>query len=647
MPPAPIAPVSPELAGNPDGTPPASPGHATPSLTEPGRIGMLQRYVSTRGRDSRSATDLGGHSTSVRELALGRYLASLVPPSTTGLVIAFFAYLISVQPSLLPRYWYWQAVVSGLLMTAGYALGAVLGASAAWVWEQAEVKLSANSNWVKWLSRLGILAATLIAVSLVLRAYRMNLLTSALVGLPALGPQGYLAATFAALVIFACLMGLWHLLVVIWRFIASKIRRFVPRWVATLTATVVVIALVIPLSSDVIFRGIMEYMYHWGANLNRSDPGVSAPLEPQRSGSTGSFMDWDTMGHYGKKFVSFGPRANDITNVTGREAQEPIRIYASLPDNRKLQDAADQVVREMVRTGALDRPVLVIATTTGTGWLEEWSIQSLEYLTDGNCATVSMQYSYVPSIVAFLWEFNRASEAGQILFDTVMEAVNARPPQARPAVYVTGVSLGAAGSQAAFTDGEDLNSKVDGAIWAGTPNYSPLWQLLTTQRHRGTPQVAPVVENGRHIRFANDPSQLRVDINGRTLPTWEYPRSVFLQHASDPVVWWSPELFGQEPDWLRERAGADVHPDMRWVRGVTGLQVLGDLPVSGDTPDRHGHNYHREFIDAWIAVLGLDGSAAPANPYREADGSWITDQVRQDMTEDIFNRLYGPQSPGY
>lgn len=586
-------------------------------------------------------------SVSARELALGRRIAQLIPPSTTGLVLALFAYLISVQPSLLPRPWYWQGVISGLLLAIAYGLGALLGWVSSWLWGKAKVELTADATWVKWASRVGILLAGLLAISLVVRAYRMNLTTAAMVGLPALGPIGYLKATAAALVLFGGILGLARILALVWKVLARRIRRFVPPWLATVTATVVVIALVITLSSDVIFRGTIEYFYHWGSDLNRSDPGVEAPLESQRSGSPQSLMDWETMGHYGKKFVANGPRAKQIETLTGRPAKEPIRIYASLPDDRDLQQEADQVVAEMERTGAMDRSVLVIATATGTGWLEEWSVQSLEYLTGGDCATVSMQYSYVPSIVAFLWEFDSASKAGKILFDTVNAAVLQRPAHQRPAVYVTGVSLGAAGSQAAFANAEEVNSKINGAIWAGTPNYSPLWQRLTAQRHRGTPQVAPVVDNGIHIRFANEPAQLRVDINGRTLPPWQYPRSVFLQHASDPVVWWSPDLFGREPDWLRERAGLDVHPDMRWVRGVTGLQVMGDLPVSGDTPDRHGHNYHREFFDAWIAVLGLDGSEESGNAYRNADSSWLSEAMIETMVEDIFERLYGPNGARY
>ncbi|EUA23142.1 hypothetical protein I553_5265 [Mycobacterium xenopi 4042] len=36
---------------------------------------------------------------------------------------------------------------------------------------------------------------------------------------------------------------------------------------------------------------------------------------------------------------------------------------------------------------------------------------------------------------------------------------------------------------------------------------------------------------------------------------WEGTRVLFLQHPSDPVVWWSPDLLFSRPDWLVEPPG--------------------------------------------------------------------------------------------
>ena len=100
-------------------------------------------------------------------------------------------------------------------------------------------------------------------------------------------------------------------------------------------------------------------------------------------------------------------------------------------------------------------------------------------------------------------------------------------------------------------------------------------EALTAARHTGSPEVAPVVNNGRRVRFVNEPSDLRTDLYGRELGPWGFPRIVYAQHPSDPVVWWNNKLIWTQPDWLRERAGRGrlagrgvhalrhLHPDPR------------------------------------------------------------------------------------
>jgi len=47
--------------------------------------------------------------------------------SPTGLVLALTCYCISMTPSLIPRGWLFQGLLTGLSMIAGYAAGAFLG----------------------------------------------------------------------------------------------------------------------------------------------------------------------------------------------------------------------------------------------------------------------------------------------------------------------------------------------------------------------------------------------------------------------------------------------------------------------------------------------------------------------------------------
>jgi uncharacterized membrane protein len=78
-------------------------------------------------------------------------------------------------------------------------------------------------------------------------------------------------------------------------------------------------------------------------------------------------------------------------------------------------------------------------------------------------------------------------------------------------------------------------------------------------------------------------------------------------HASDPIVWWSPQLALSRPDWTRETHGKDVLQGIVWLPFVTFWQVTGDLAFAGGVPDGHGHAYKREYVDAWNTVLGPSG----------------------------------------
>ena len=81
----------------------------------------------------------------------------------------------------------------------------------------------------------------------------------------------------------------------------------------------------------------------------------------------------------------------------------------------------------------------------------------------------------------------------------------------------------------------------------GTPNFSEPWGDIVQQRDPGSPEVLPVYEGGETVRFADAPTDTTL-----TSGSWADPRVLYLQHATDPVVWWSPGLLLSPPDWLKE-----------------------------------------------------------------------------------------------
>ena len=104
--------------------------------------------------------------------------------------------------------------------------------------------------------------------------------------------------------------------------------------------------------------------------------------------------------------------------------------------------------------------------------------------------------------------------------------------------------------------------------------------------------VVPVLDDGRHIRFAGRPEQLDADEYGRPLGTWAFPRVVYLQHASDPVAWWSPDLMWTAPAWLQETRRDTPMAQMSWTPQVTFWQITADMLVSNNVPGGFGHRYY-------------------------------------------------------
>jgi len=303
-------------------------------------------------------------------------------------------------------------------------------------------------------------------------------------------------------------------------------------------------------------------------------------------------------------FVTSAPTPAQISAATGRVAVEPIRVYAGRTADRTVSDVADAVVAELQRTRAFDRRVLAVITTTGTGWVDDWSAQSIEYLSDGDSAVAAMQYSYLPSAMSMITDRDTPREAGKALFDKVYAVWRALPADHRPRLVVGGESLGSYGGQAAFADVHDMLARAQGGVWVGTPSFTDIAAQLTAQRTPGSPEIVPVVDDGLHIRFAASGDQLTHDYYGREYGAWEFPRFVYAQHPSDPVVWWNPALLGAEPDWLREPRGRDVNPDVTWIPFVTFWQLTTDMAVGHDPPDGYGHRYGPELVPAWGSVLG-------------------------------------------
>ena len=105
-----------------------------------------------------------------------------------------------------------------------------------------------------------------------------------------------------------------------------------------------------------------------------------------------------------------------------------------------------------------------------------------------------------------------------------------------------------------------LNASVDGALMVGPPFVNDLHARLVTGRDAGSRSTLPVYEGGRTVRFMDESGDLE-----QTPGPWGPTRVVYLQHASDPVTYFSTDLAFERPAWLRDdERGPDVSERMGW-----------------------------------------------------------------------------------
>ena len=561
--------------------------------------------------------------------------------SLIGVVGALVMYGLSVSPSLLARSWQWHAVASGVLSAVGYIVGLTIQRFYALVVPRLGVEITAPKAVSIAFRAVLLLGFFLWFLRWLLQSYRERKRANRLVGMRGETLGEYLLGTVCAFILMLALLGVAWGLQWIGRAIVSVLSQWMHMVFALALSLLILVVIVYALTSQVLLKlGINFFTRHARKMNNRTAKGIVQPQVPERSGSPQSRSSWRAVGGQGRVFLGRGPSRADIEAVTGCSAMEPIRVYAGMPEEgQSLQNAADLVVEELHRAGAFDRAVILIATSTGSGWVDEWQVQPLEYLTRGNCATASMQYSFVPSSINFLTDLDVSEEAAVILFETIRRAVDEIPEDRRPALFVCGESLGAYASQHVFSGIVDVLSRTDGALWVGTPAFTPMHAELTAIRHRGSPEVAPVVANGRHVRFVNVPENLWADVYGRELGDWNYPRIIYAQHPSDPVVWWNSELVWHKPDWISEKVDGDVSPHMQYTRGATYIQVLVDMPVAGTAPGGHGHTYHEELIPLWEAILGLREDEKNAGSHFGLDSQWIQDDTHEKIGQAIRDNL--------
>jgi uncharacterized membrane protein len=518
-----------------------------------------------------------------------------------GLLVGTVFFAFSLTPSLLPRPFLIQGVLSGLSFAAGYGTGV----AAVWLWHYLQLP-TIRSRAALLVKRVAAVLCGLIAVSFAWQANTWQNSIRTMMGMEeSTGVQPLLLLPVAA-VVFLVILGLARLFRRIKRAFAGRLRRYVPDRISYLTGIVVAVVLFWSVIDGILVTRLLRAADRSFQQLDALvDDQLPRPSGPQQTGSPGSLVAWEDLGRQGRLFVAGGPTADELSSYFGTALPAPIRVYVGLNSAETSEQRARLALEELKRAGGFERSVLVLVTPTGTGWVDPSSQNTLEYLHRGDVATVAAQYSYLNSPLTLMTAPDYGVEAARAMFSEIYGYWRTLPKDSRPKLYLRGLSLGSLNSDLSFDLFGIIDDPFQGALWSGPPFRSETWRRVTAERDPGSPAWLPEFRGGSVIRFMNQERGL-----DRGSAEWGAFRIVFLQYASDPITFFSPDIAWSEPDWMREPRGPDVSPDLRWFPVVTMLQLAADMVV-GTAPTGFGHEYAPEdYIDAWLGLTEPDGWTA-------------------------------------
>jgi len=332
------------------------------------------------------------------------------------------------------------------------------------------------------------------------------------------------------------------------------------------------------------------------------------------SGGPGSLAPRDTLDFEGTRFVGGAVPAEDIVALLGGgTAIDPIRVFVGVKTAPTPEERAGIAVDELERLGAFGRARLLVCSPPLRGYVNPVPVKTHEVLSRGDVASVTVQY-YDQRTVLMPLKVPIAAKTHRLVLELLRDRLAARRAAGVhvPEVQVYGESLGAWASQDVFLHGglKALDELAVGrALWAGTPAFSRLRRWFASGRLARDERIA-------FVRVRDLP-ELPADVRDAL-------RFLFLYRRVDPVVLFSGvDLLWRRPAWL-DADRADRWTELRrvrWVPGVTFLQLAGDLfratNWTNAPPQDAAHDYRLEMPLAVNVAFAHGRAPAEIDPIAE------------------------------
>lgn len=530
-------------------------------------------------------------------------------PRLGSVVVAMLLWWESLRPSMLPRSWLLQGGVGALCIWFGAGIGGLLHRVVRRVLRASNTVIPTATR-----ARVGQILLGLGALAVVIGSWRW--LTwqrehRKLIYLPSVSFWSIfpMLVTTAILTIILITLArtVKHLVLRIDR---AAVRRLPEKWSRSIVIAGIIAALVLGGSA-----ATNEFAKWADTNFGTLDTdtasGIVEPTSGLISGGPGSLVKFDELGFQGRTFVGETPTIEDIRAFDNTvEPKQPIRAYVGLDSADSVDERVALAVAELERTGAFDRKILVVATPTGTGWINPNAAQTLEYMWGGDTAIVGVQYSFLPSWVATLVAPESAPEMGVALFDGIYAAWSTKPAASRPALFAFGESLGSFAGEQAFTqDGggfqaalESIVARTDAALFVGPTRSNDIYGPLVDHRDAGSSSWDPAFAAVPNLRVANRAEDIVADNSN-----WPQPRVLYLHHPSDAVGTWEVANLWRAPGWADEPHAYDIPQAARWTPIVSVTQEGFDLMNGFSASPGFGHDYRNNLAGAWAALYPPDG----------------------------------------
>ncbi len=328
------------------------------------------------------------------------------------------------------------------------------------------------------------------------------------------------------------------------------------------------------------------------------------PENPYVSGGPNSISPFLEVGLQGRRFVTDVVTPDLIESTLGEKAKaHPIRAFVGVNSEPLYPSGrSEMMLDELERLGAFDRKYLLLFCPTGTGWVDQTMIESLELFTRGDVATACIQYGRGPSFLEVQKVQLGATQFRGLLWG-VRERLRGVPEDQRPTVLVFGESLGSWSSSDVVMHqgiaGFD-HYGIDHALWFGLVGLAK-WSK--TGMRQGSSKLIPpgTVEAFDNIdEYQALPEDVRKGL-----------RAVVVDHDNDPIAQMSFRWAVKRPPWLVGTArGRNVPEGMQWVPLITFVQIMVDAMNAMVVVPGHfksfGHDYRADTAPFVHAAYQLD-----------------------------------------